>query len=55
MVEIEEQSETGRIEAFSDGVFAIAFNRLWKHASTADRLLAQKADLQEVDAITKQA
>lgn len=39
------------------GVFlaiAIAFNRLWKHAATADRLLSQTADRQEVDAITKQ-
>lgn len=39
------------------GIFlaiAIVFNRLWKHASAADRLLAQKADRNEVDAITKQ-
>jgi uncharacterized membrane protein len=39
------------------GIFlaiAIVFNRLWKHAAVADRLLAQKADRNEVDAITKQ-
>jgi uncharacterized membrane protein len=39
------------------GIFlaiAIAFNRLWKHAATADRLVAQTADRHEVDAITKQ-
>jgi uncharacterized membrane protein len=33
---------------------AIVFNRLWKHASTDDRLLAQKANRHEVDGITKQ-
>jgi uncharacterized membrane protein len=33
---------------------AIAFNRLWRHASVDRRLLAQKAERSEVEGITKQ-
>jgi|SRR6267378_2762917 len=46
-------SETGRIEAFSDGVFAIAITLLllWRRAAVNDRLLHAHARRQAVQRI----
>lgn len=45
-------SETGRVEAFSDGI-ALAYNAVWWYAARGGRLLDRKADREAVETISK--
>lgn len=44
---------TGRIEAFSDGAFAILFNIVWRYASSGGRQLREDADPRFVRQISR--